>query len=306
LRKNPLVTIVTPSLNQGQFIRATIESVLSQDNERIEYFVIDGRSTDETIRILASYNKYPNFHFVSESDTGQASAIERGWQLSRGEIFAWLNADDMYLPGAVSQVVEAFETHPECVMVCGNARLINDKGEVFGRIKPPRLDLTGMLRLVDFLPQPAVFMRAEMVEKAGGLDTALDYAFDFDHFLRLAVQGPVYYLERELASYRWHDGAKTASSFYQLRREAAQVARRFLHSRHGNLPADRRHLLSYSHLVEGYANWRLGQMRPFLIHTMKGLALSPANIQWVTWRAFKHIRQNRDSVNAYPYDSALS
>src|SRR2546422_10203685 len=103
-RSLPLVTVVTPSYNQGRFIRETIESVLSQDYPHIEYMVIDGGSTDETLSILNSYEH--RFFWVSEPDRGQAHAINKGWQRAKGDVLAWLNSDDIYLPGAIAKAVE--------------------------------------------------------------------------------------------------------------------------------------------------------------------------------------------------------
>lgn len=301
----PLVTVVTPSLNQGAYIRDTIESVLSQDYPHIDYWVIDGRSTDNTRTILQSYSRHPNFHYSSEPDQGQAEAIQKGWQRSQGHILAWLNADDLYRPGAVSHIAAVFAQQPQTALVCGGVQVIDEQGRPFGRIPTPHLTLTDMLGLVHFLPQPAVFMRAAAVRAVGGLNTTLHYAFDLDLFLRVAAQGSTHYTEKELALYRWHEAAKTAANFYHLRLEAAQVARTFLHSPAGRPLPTRRHLLSYSHLVEGYAHWRLGRIRPFLTHTIRGLAISPANSHWIIRRAVKHLRQAGEPTLAYPYDPAL-
>jgi glycosyltransferase involved in cell wall biosynthesis len=306
LKKRPVVTVVTPSLNQGVFIGETIESVLAQEYEALNYWVVDGRSSDNTLAILQSFDHQPNFHFASEADEGQAAAIHKGWQRGQGDILAWLNTDDLYRPNAISRVAKAFVQNPDAVMVCGSAALIDEAGRPLGRIDSPYLDLEKILALTDFLPQPAVFMQAEAVRAVGGLNTTLDYAFDFDLFLRLAAFGSIHYLEEELAAYRWHEGAKTASNYYHLRREAAQVARNFLQTKPGQALSNHRHLLSYSHLVEGYANWRLGRKRPFLSHTIKGIIYSPGNIHWIFRRLIKHLRQRQDSARAYPYDPALS
>jgi glycosyltransferase involved in cell wall biosynthesis len=301
----PLVTIVTPSLNQGQYIQETIESVLSQDYGRIDYWVIDGRSSDNTLAILKTYDQRPNFHYCSEPDQGQAQAIQKGWQRSGGDILAWLNADDLYQPGAVSRAVAALVENPTAALVCGGAQVIDENGRPLGHIPTPYLSLTDLLGLVHFLPQPAVFMRADSVRQAGGLNANLNYAFDLDLFLRLASQAPIHSLDDDLARYRWHQQAKTAANFYLLRLEAAQVAQTFLQTDAGKrLPTHRRRL-GYSHLVAGYANLRLGRLRPFLSHTSRGLYHSPANFPWLFRRAIKHLRQSKDPSLAYPYDPAL-
>ena len=106
----PTVSIVTPSFNQGRFIRETIESVLSQDYPAIEYMVIDGGSTDETVSILKSYGN--RIFWISEPDSGQSDAINKGWKRATGEILTWLNSDDVYLPGAIAKAADYLQRHP--------------------------------------------------------------------------------------------------------------------------------------------------------------------------------------------------
>jgi glycosyltransferase involved in cell wall biosynthesis len=303
----PLVSIVTPSLNQGAFIRATIESVLSQDYPNLEYWVMDGGSNDETTAVLADHVGQPRLQWRSGRDGGQAAAIQDGWRRCHGQILAWLNADDLYRPDAISRALAAFQDHADAALVYGRAALIDVAGQPIGQINNPSLGLADLLGLVDFLPQPAVFFRAAAVHQAGGLNTALHYAFDFDLILRLAALGRFHYVDEELAAYRWHSGAKTATAFYQMRREAAQVSRAFLQQRPPKLTARaQRHFASYAHLVEAYACWRLGRRRAFVHHTVAGLIRSPANIHWILRRTWKQLRRPGGNGLAYPYDPALS
>ena len=115
----PTVSIVTPSFNQGRFIRETIESVLSQDYPAIEYMVIDGGSTDETVSILKSYGN--RIFWISEPDSGQSDAINKGWKRATGEILTWLNSDDVYLPGAIAKAADYLQRHPNVGVVYGDA-----------------------------------------------------------------------------------------------------------------------------------------------------------------------------------------
>src|SRR5579862_2592962 len=124
----PLVTIVTPSYNQGRFIRATIESVLSQDYPNVEYIVMDGGSTDDTASIVTPY--LDRLTFISESDRGQSHAINKGFALARGSIVAWLNSDDLFLPGAISRAVEAFRARPDAAAVYGKGYQIDETGGI--------------------------------------------------------------------------------------------------------------------------------------------------------------------------------
>src|SRR5262249_45140624 len=124
----PLVSIVTPSFNQGRFIRETIESVLLQDYPNLEYMVIDGGSTDETVSILERYRD--RFFWVSEPDRGQAHAINKGWKRAKGDILAWLNSDDMYLPGAISNAARYLVDHPEIGLVYGDGYHVAEDGRM--------------------------------------------------------------------------------------------------------------------------------------------------------------------------------
>ena len=124
----PLVTIVTPSYNQGRFIRATIESVLSQDYGAIEYIVMDGGSTDNTAAVVREYSS--RLKWISEKDRGQSDAINKGFRMAKGEIVSWLNSDDFILPGAVSLAVKAFERQPEIMAVYGEGYLIDENEKI--------------------------------------------------------------------------------------------------------------------------------------------------------------------------------
>src|SRR5260370_6004561 len=121
---HPLVTIVTPSYNQGRFIRATIESVLSQDHPAIEYIIMDGGSTDNPAAVVKEYSS--RVKWISERDRGQSDAINKGFRAAKGEIVSWLNSDDFILPGAVSLAVRAFEGRPQAMGVYGEGYLIDE------------------------------------------------------------------------------------------------------------------------------------------------------------------------------------
>src|SRR5260221_5302272 len=120
-----LVSIVTPSYNQGKFIRETIESVLTQDYANIEYWVIDGGSTDETLGILQQYENDPRFHWISEPDKGQSDAINKGWSRCQGDVLAWLCSDDLYCPGAIRTQVDYLLSHPDVDAVYGDVLFVD-------------------------------------------------------------------------------------------------------------------------------------------------------------------------------------
>jgi glycosyltransferase involved in cell wall biosynthesis len=183
----PLVSIVTPSLNAAPFIERTIESVLAQDYPHIEYTVMDGGSTDGTVEILERYRG--RLQFVVEPDAGTADAVNRGFLRSKGAVFSWLSADDVYLPGAVRFAVSRFAAEPDAGVVYGQGHWIDESDAVLGRY-PTRIPYhPAMFQKECCVCQPACFIGSEAFANSGMLDTALQSAFDYDLWIRLALGG---------------------------------------------------------------------------------------------------------------------
>jgi glycosyltransferase involved in cell wall biosynthesis len=201
----PLVSIVTPCLNAARFIEEAVQSVMSQDYPQIEYIVMDGGSTDGTVEILerAGQRYEGRLRFVSGRDRGAADAINRGFSLSRGQIFTYLSADDVYLPGAVSAAVQALREHPEAAVVYGDAWWIDDAGN---RIAPyPVRDFDrALLARECFICQPASFLRREAFENAGGMDPEWNLTFDYEFWIRLARTCELRRIEGTFALSRMH------------------------------------------------------------------------------------------------------
>ena len=219
------VALVTPSLNQGAFLRAAIDSVLGQSHDDIDYLVVDGGSTDESLEVLRSYGE--RVRWISEPDRGQADAIAKGFARTRGEILGWLNADDVLEETAVESVVEAFRTATQVGLVYGNGRLIDEAGRPIGpfaEIEP--FNLWRLLHGLDYILQPAAFFRRSAYDAAGGLDSSLRWAMDWDLWIRLATVAEVEYLPRELAAARIWSGTKTAGGGWERLRELRAVTRR--------------------------------------------------------------------------------
>lgn len=205
----PLVSIVTPSYNQAGFLRDTLRSVLEQDYPAIEYIVVDGGSDDGSCEIIREFASSLAW-WTSEKDAGQADAIHKGMLRARGDIVAWLNSDDIYLPGTVSQAVTAFQANPQASLVFGDAITIDAHGRP---LNPLVFQSWGLVDLLAFriICQPAVFMRRWVYEKSGGLDK--DYHFMLDHFLwiQIARLGPIQHFPGFLAAARQHASAKNVS-----------------------------------------------------------------------------------------------
>jgi glycosyltransferase involved in cell wall biosynthesis len=207
----PLVSVVTPSWNQGKFIEETIRSVLDQDYPNIEYLVIDGGSTDETLDVIKQYADRIAF-WVSEPDGGQAAAINKGWSRSTGQILAFLNSDDCYKPGAIRKAVDAFRAHPDAALVYGQAQWVAADGSPL-RTTNIHVDGQDLLdRPYQGIPQPAVFLKRTVIERVGALDPSFQFALDGEFFVRAIGNYRAVTLPDVLATMRLHPESKSVSA----------------------------------------------------------------------------------------------
>ena len=207
----PLVSIVTPSLNQSRFIRATIDSILSQDYPNLEYWVIDGGSKDGTVNTLQSYSE--RIHWVSEADSGQSQAINKGWKRSHGDILGWVNADDLLQPLAVQRAVQALLSNQAVGAVYGDSFYIDDADKVIQQYPARAFNYDALVSETEnFIPQTSVFMRRNVLEKAGFLNESLHFVMDHDLWLRMGLIAPMEYLPMEMAALRLHSSAKTVKA----------------------------------------------------------------------------------------------
>lgn len=218
---NPLVSVITPSYNQADFLEDTIKSVLAQDYPAIEYLIIDGGSTDGSVDIIRKYESELEW-WISEPDEGQAAAINKGMLRAKGEIVAWLNSDDLYLPGAVSRAVADFQTHPQLGLVFGNAVTIDADGCPIRELIFPDWQLEDLIGF-RIICQPAVFMAREFYEQVAGLD--LNYHFMLDHHLwiRIASLAHIHHIPSMLAAARHHEAAKNVSQAAAFGRESLEI-----------------------------------------------------------------------------------
>ncbi len=222
----PSISIITPSLNHGQYIQSAIDSVLGQAYPNCQYQVLDGGSTDNTLDILVSYGD--RLHWISESDTGQAAAINIGWQGSSAEIVAWLNADDYYLDGVLQIVAEHFRDHPRTEVLYGMCDFVNAEGRPVGHYDTGPFDYLQLLSgAVNFIPQPSVFMRRRVLEESGYLNEDLHYVFDYEYWLRIGLCHRVKYIPKKLSVMRLHENAKSIAELSALSEELVEMYRGF-------------------------------------------------------------------------------
>lgn len=215
----PLVSVITPSYQQGAFIRETIESVLSQDYPHVELIVIDGGSTDKTVSILQKFaERYggDRFRYVSEKDKGQSNALNKGLAMAKGEVIGWLNSDDTYAPKAISRAVAALTKHPEYGIVYGRADFTDKHNK---HLRPYPVDArVDRARLFDVCTvcQPAVFMRKSVLDQVGPIDESLHFCMDYDLWIRISAKYRLGFINELMAHSRLHDDSKSMTQYFTV------------------------------------------------------------------------------------------
>ncbi|MBK9207016.1 MAG: glycosyltransferase [Anaerolineales bacterium] len=216
-----VVSIITPSYNQAAYLEQTINSVLNQDYSNIEYILIDGGSTDNSVEIIKRHaNRFA--YWVSEKDSGQAEAINKGFAKATGEIIAWLNSDDYYLDGAVSAAVKVFDENPDIVLVYGNMLAVDENGKTFNTLNYKQLSLEDLL-CFQIIGQPAVFMRRSALQKTSGLDSTFHFLLDHHLWIQLAQLGGILHVPQTWAAARYHAEAKNRAKAAEFGREAFRI-----------------------------------------------------------------------------------
>lgn len=227
--QQPLVSIITPSYNQGAFIEQTILSIKNQTYAEIEHIICDACSSDGTLGVIREHDGTYNLRWISEPDNGQADAINKGFDMARGEIVTWINSDDIYVtPEAVMKVVRCFRAYPTADVVTGEAMYIDDKG----RWLQPLVQSKGRvcyehMRYMSRMAQPATFFRRHVIQDCR-CDPTLDYAFDWDLFIRIARKYNILCISELLAGFRVHPASKTSASTTPCVAEKREVIRRYL------------------------------------------------------------------------------
>jgi glycosyltransferase involved in cell wall biosynthesis len=227
------ITIITPSLNQAKFIEQTIRSVVTQSYKNIEYLILDGGSTDGSVEIIKKYaKKHPKIiKWQSKKDKGQVHAVNQGLKKATGDIIAYLNSDDYYLPGTFAKVVSFFRNNPGSQWLVGNCKVTAKNLSWTFKLKHlvPIHKNKNWLYLSNWINQPAVFLRKDLVNKVGQFKEKYNYAFDYDYWLRgqkFSLPGRT---KQKLAVFRVHPNSKGSSNFQIQLAEQLEIAK--LHAR---------------------------------------------------------------------------
>lgn len=237
MKKYPTISIITPSYNQGQFLEETILSVLNQDYPNLEYLIIDGGSTDNSVDIIKKYEKHLTY-WVSEKDRGQTYAINKGFKRATGDIVNWLNSDDVLLPCAISNIVHYFTSNPMVDFAYGDYVLVDSFGRVIVPRKEIDFDFNILLYSGCFIQQPTCFFRRRVIDKIGLLDEAQDFYMDYEFYLRAAQNGFIFHnMRKPLVRFRCHPVSKTVSRLLRSkqRRMEIQNSHRTIRYRRGSI-----------------------------------------------------------------------
>ena len=268
------LSIVTPSFNQGKFLEQTILSVLNQNYEQLEYIVIDGGSTDESVDVIRRYEGRLAY-WESEPDRGQVHAINKGLERATGDIVAYLNSDDLYLPGAFAAVVEHFNARPECDWLCGDTMMFGEGGHRTELIKAdvPK-SAAHSLSWAYSAPQPGMFWKRELVRS--GFDEKWNYVFDHELYVRLLLAGHrCEHLSVPVAAYRLHAASKTVAESKGFDREFDAIADIYESQLNG---AGRRWCAATSSLRRSYDASRGGRVKEAGRWLLKALVTHPESI----------------------------
>jgi glycosyltransferase involved in cell wall biosynthesis len=210
------LSIITPSFNQGQFIEGTILSVKYQDYPYAEHYIVDGGSLDRTIDVL---KKYDHLEWISEPDKGQSDAINKGFQRASGDLYCWLNSDDILLPGALKKVAKTCKSNPDIGIITGNVVYIDENDFVMRCVRVPKQRWFFYEHGVGFFTSPAIFFKKELYEKVGGLDTNLHYSMDIDLWHKFRLAGAkVYHINDYLGGFRIHTFSKTSPRMLKMKK----------------------------------------------------------------------------------------
>lgn len=231
----PKISIITPTLNQVDFIERTIRSVLEQDYPNLEYIIVDGGSKDGTLDILNDYKS--ELILITEKDNGQTNAINKGLRISTGEIVAYLNSDDIYYKDTLFKISKTFADNPNALWISGRCKIIDEDDreirQLISNYKNFWLDRYNYLTLLvlNFISQPATFWTRKIVDEFGFLDDRLKYAMDYDYWLKIGRNHQPYILNDCLAGFRIHPKSKSTLDFQKQFLEEYQTAKRYTKSR---------------------------------------------------------------------------
>lgn len=297
----PLVSIVTASFNSASYIENAIRSVADQNYPNIEHIIVDGGSTDGTLEILKRNSG--GLVWVSEPDRGQSDAINKGWQRANGQIFGWLDADNVYEPYAVAEAVEALTSADRPGMVYAGVRDVDESDIVVREYRPPEFSLLGYLLFheFNFIPPSSVFIGRQALDRAGLLDVSLHYTMDFDLWLRMGLATTITRVDRFWSRFLLRDASKTGSQMERFGWDILKVIDKFF--ARGDIPAEIRNAESrirarqYEHAADRIVTADFNEARRWY---RRALMVAPLSASGALWRRVTY-SYYRDSILGRTY-----
>lgn len=272
----PLVTVVIPAYNHSKYIKQAIDSVLNQDYPNIELIVLDDGSTDNTPEVLAGYGN--QFFWESQKNMGQASTLNKGWRMAKGEILAYLSADDLLLPQATRKSVKCLLDHPDAVLCYGDFRLIDSESRAIRNVVAPEYNYRDMVTRFICAPGPGAYFWNSAFINTDGWDSSFRQYPDYDYWLRLGLLGSFVHISEQLAAFRVHEDSQTfAQAPSERAEEAVRIMEKYFQlpfipteiiSAHSQAMANTRFVVAQMHL-------RAGRYKSAFLQIGKAIRMSP-------------------------------
>lgn len=278
-KKPPLASIVIPAYNHAAYLDEAIRSVLAQDYPALELIVLDDGSIDGTRDVLQKYSGV--FHWETHANMGQASTLNKGWQMAKGEILSYLSADDVLMPNAVSTSVRYLKANPDVILTYCDFNLIDPNSIAIRRVKAPEFCYKDMLVKLACPPGPGPFFRRQAFEAAGLWDSAFRQMPDYDYWLRLGLQGPFLRIPEVLAGFRVHEVSQTFSVADEKKAaEPILILTRFFENPQlsPDLATLKNQALSNAHLISAQLHLRAGRYGQGIACAQKAFSLDASSL----------------------------
>ena len=252
----PRITIVTPSFNQGQFLEETIRSILLQGYSNLEYIIIDGGSSDNSIEIIRKYNQWIAY-WVSEPDRGQTEAINKGFKMATGDILAWLNSDDVYMQNALKKIGKSFLAYPKVDIVYGGTIFVSENGALIKKVKIFPFNRYNLF-IRNIIPQPSTFFRKRLFDETGPLNETLQLCFDVEFWRKAAIKTNFRFINDFISFFRFYANSKSAYHSLKMKKEDTEVTVDILEKIHHN-DIRFKQILRFRYLQLAILCWKTGE-----------------------------------------------
>ena len=287
--KLPKISIVTPSFNQGQYLEETILSVLNQDYPALEFFIIDGGSTDGSVEIIKKY-AHRLTYWESKPDRGQSHGINKGFRMASGEIVAWLNSDDLLAPGALKVVAQAWQKNPRLGLISGQTEIIDQAGKPTGNVfgSEPNV-INSLLSSENPVSQPSTFFSTSALKEVGFLDETLHMSMDWDLWLRIGARFPMLFITKILSKSRTWEMTKTRTQLVRSGPEHIRIVKNFFKQNPDFLTSiQKRQALGSGYLRKGRLDYEAGKWLFFRLDLLIAIYYGIKPTQRKDLKLFKH------------------